>query len=163
MSLKTTLTLAAAATALGLSGAALAGSHEGGDDHADYDDVDRALVILTSDSLHTQGMAMILSNAMQQQGTDLHILLCDAAADLALDGYESAEAINTPPENPAGQVKPEGIMGMLMGNGASVDVCAIYLPNNDHDESDLREGVGVAAPGPMAEMMRDPSIPTYSF
>lgn len=139
-----------------IAGAALADSH--GDEPQD-----RALVILTSDSLQTQGMAMILSNAMQQQGTDLHILLCDAAGDLAVEGYSSDEAINTPPSNPAGQVKPEGILGMLMGKGARVDVCAIYLPNSDHDEDDLREGVGVAAPGPMAEMMRDPSIPVYSF
>ncbi|MFY0991102.1 hypothetical protein [Halomonas sp. C05BenzN] len=156
MTIKKTAILAAAA-AIGLSGAALADSH-GGNAHED-----RALVILTSDSLQTQGMAMILSNAMQQQGTDLHILLCDAAGELAIQGYESAEAINTPPSNPAGQVKPEGILGMLMGNGASVDVCAIYLPNSDHEEGDLREGVGVAAPGPMAEMMRDPAIPVYSF
>ncbi|MFO8047160.1 MAG: hypothetical protein R6U30_14995 [Halomonas sp.] len=159
MSFKTTLTLAAAATAIGFSGAALAENH--GDDSAH--DTQRALVILTSDSLQTQGMVMILSNAMQQQGTQLNILLCDAAGDLALDGYESAEAINTPPSNPAGQVKPEGIMGMLMGNGASVDVCAIYLPNSEHEEGDLREGVGVAAPGPIAEMMRDPSIPVYNY
>ncbi|MGM0785824.1 MAG: hypothetical protein ACQEUM_17135 [Pseudomonadota bacterium] len=126
-------------------------------------DDDRALVILTSDSLQTQGMAMILSNAMQQQGTDLSVLLCDAAGDLAVEGYSSAEAITTPPSNPAGQVKPEGILQMLMDNGAQVDVCAIYLPNSEHDEADLRDGVGVASPGPMAEMMRDPSIPTYSF
>ncbi len=126
-------------------------------------DDDRALVILTSDSLQTQGMAMILSNAMQQQGTDLSVLLCDAAGDLAVEGYSSAEAITTPPSNPAGQVKPEGILQMLMDNGAKVDVCAIYLPNSEYEEEDLREGVGVAAPGPMAEMMRDPSIPVFSF
>lgn len=126
-------------------------------------DDDRALVILTSDSLQTQGMTMILSNAMQQQGTDLSILLCDAAGDLAVEGYASTEAIATPPSNPAGQVKPEGILQMLMDNGAQVDVCAIYLPNSEHDEADLRDGVGVAAPGPMAEMMRDPSIPVFSF
>lgn len=157
MTIMKTLTLAAAAAAIGCSGAAMADSHGGEEPQ------DQALVILTSDSLQTQGMAMILSNAMQQQGTDLHILLCDAAGDLAVQGYASAEAINTPPSNPAGQVKPEGILGMLMENGAQVDVCAIYLPNSDHEEGDLREGVGVAAPGPMAEMMRDPSIPVYSF
>ncbi|SEL06551.1 hypothetical protein [Halomonas daqiaonensis] len=100
---------------------------------------------------------------MQQQGTDLHILLCDAAGDLAVDGYASAEAINTPPSNPAGQVKPEGVLSMLMSNGTSVDVCAIYLPSSDLGEDNLREEVGVAAPGPMAEMMRDPSIPVYNF
>lgn len=157
MSFKTTLGVAIAAGAMSLGTAALADNH-GGDEPED-----RALVILTSDSLQTQGMAMILSNAMQQQGTDLHILLCDAAGHLAVEGYESAEAINTPPSNPAGQVKPEGILQMLMEKGAQVDVCAIYLPNSDLGEDNLREGVGVAAPGPMAEMMRDPSIPVYSF
>ncbi|MGM0981993.1 MAG: hypothetical protein ACQEXG_01005 [Pseudomonadota bacterium] len=157
MTITKTLTLTVAAATLGLAGATMA------DNHGGEAPQDQALVILTSDSLQTQGMAMILSNAMQQQGTDLHILLCDAAGHLAVQGYESAEAINTPPSNPAGQVKPEGILGMLMDKGASVDVCAIYLPNSDLGESNLREGVGVAAPGPMAEMMRDPSIPVYSF
>ncbi|MGO2007470.1 DsrE family protein [Vreelandella alkaliphila] len=124
---------------------------------------DKALMILTSGAVQTQSMAMILGNAMRQQGTDLHILLCDAAGDLAVDGYESESAVNTPPSNPAGQVKPEGMLKMLMGEGVSVDVCAIYLPNTDYTQEDLLEGVGVAAPGPMAEMMRDPAIPVFSF
>ncbi|AMC99811.1 hypothetical protein [Halomonas chromatireducens] len=161
MSIKTTLTLAAVATGMGLFGTALAASH--GDDHGQEDSAERALVILTSDSLQTQAMAMILSNAMQQQGADLSILLCDAAGDLAVEGYASAEPVNTPPENPAGQVTPEGILQMLITNGAQVDVCAIYLPNSEHEQADLREGVGVAAPGPMAEMMRDSTIPVFSF
>ncbi|EWH02734.1 hypothetical protein [Halomonas sp. BC04] len=157
MSIKTTLTLAAAAAAIGLFGAALADSH--GDDHA-Y--ADKALFIVTSGSLETQGMAMILANAMREQGTTPHILLCDAAGDLAVEGY-SSEGINTPPGHPMEQITPEGLLQMMMGEGAGVDVCAIYLPNSDHGEDDLREGVGVAAPGPMAEMMRDPKIPVYSF
>lgn len=149
----TILTLAVATAAIGFSSFSMADNGAEG----------QALVILTSDSLQTQGMAMILSNAMQQQGTHLHILLCDAAGDLAVGGYASAEAINTPPSNPAGQVKPEGMLNMLLDNGATVDVCAIYLPNSENEEDDLLEGVGVAAPGPIAEMMRDPSIPVYSF
>jgi predicted peroxiredoxin len=153
MNIKTTLTLAAAATAIGLSGAALADSH--GDAHDDY--ADKALFIVTSDSLQTQGMAMILANAMREQGTTPHILLCDAAGELAIEGYESETELG-----PRG-VKPEGLMQMMMGEGAGVEVCAIYLPNTDHEEGDLREGVGVAAPGEMAEMMRDPKIPVFSF
>lgn len=153
MSFKTTLTLAAAATAIGLSGAALADSH--GDDHGDY--ADKALFIVTSDSLQTQGMAMILANAMREQGTSLDILLCDAAGELGVEGYESETELG-----PRG-IKPEGLMQMMMGEGASVNVCAIFLPNTEYDEEDLREGVGVAAPGPIAEMMRDPNIPTFSF
>lgn len=140
----------------GLSLPALAGSHGGGDDaHDDY--ADKALFIVTSDSLQTQGMAMILANAMREQGTTPHILLCDAAGELAIEGYESETELG-----PRG-VKPEGLMQMMMGEGAGVDVCAIYLPNSDYDEDNLRDGVGVAAPGPMAEMMRDPAIPVFSF
>lgn len=157
MAIKKRLTLAAAAATIGVSGMSAAASHDSETSQ------DQALVILTSDSLQTQGMAMILANAMQQQGTDLHILLCDSAGDLAVQGYASAEAIQTPSANPVGQIKPESILGMLMDKGASVDVCAIYLPNSDHSEADLRKGVGVAAPGPIAEMMRDPAIPVYTF
>ncbi len=153
----TILVLAAATAAFGFSSLSMA------DSQGSNGTEDQALVILTSDSLQTQGMAMILSNAMQQQGTHLHILLCDAAGDLAVGGYASADAINTPPSNPAGQVKPEGMLNMLLESGATVDVCAIYLPNSENEEDDLLEGVGVAAPGPIAEMMRDPSIPVYSF
>ncbi|MDR9440740.1 MAG: hypothetical protein RI841_14765 [Halomonas sp.] len=156
MTVTKTLTLAAAAATIGLSGAGMADSHGEAPQ-------DQALVILTSDSLQTQGMAMILSNAMQQQGTDLNILLCDAAGDLAVAGYESPEPFKTPAMSKVDQMTPEAILGMLVDNGAQVDVCAIYLPNSEYGEADLREGVGMAAPGPIAEMMRDPSIPVYSF
>ena len=144
------------------SGPAPADSH-GGEAEGGKAMADKALVILTSDSLETQGMAMILANAMQQQGTDLRLLLCDQAGDLAMEGYQSAQPINTPPSNPAGQVAPEGIMQMLMKNGAQVDVCAIYLPNRDFGQEALLDGVGVAAPGPIAELMRDPSVPVFTF
>ncbi|MGM0914746.1 MAG: hypothetical protein ACQEXC_12760 [Pseudomonadota bacterium] len=157
MTITKTLTLAAAAAAIGFSGAAMADSHGGEEPQ------DRALVILTSDSLQTQGMAMILSNNMQQQGTDLNILLCDQAGDLAVAGYESPEPFKTPEMSEVDQMTPEAILGMLIDNGAQVDVCAIYLPNSEYGEADLRDGVGMAAPGPIAEMMRDPSIPVYSF
>ncbi|WP_170293768.1 hypothetical protein [Halomonas alimentaria] len=162
MSFKTTLSVALATGAIAFGANALADNHGGEAEEGKAMD-DKALVILTSDSLETQGMAMILANAMQQQGTDLQLLLCDQAGDLAVEGYQSAQPINTPPSNPAGQVTPEGIMQMLMGNGAQVDVCAIYLPNRDYGEEVLREGVGIAAPGPIAELMRDPSVPVFTF
>lgn len=149
------LTQLAGSLALALPAIALA------DHHAEQSD--KALMVLTSDALQTQTMALILGNAVRQQGTDLHILLCDAAGDLAVDGFSSDEAVNTPPSNPAGEIKPEGLLQMLMGEGVGVDVCAIYLPNTDYTEDDLLEGVGVATPGAMAEMMRDPAIPVYSF
>ncbi|WP_346799093.1 hypothetical protein R5M92_07630 [Halomonas sp. Bachu 37] len=118
---------------------------------------ERALVIVTSDSLETQSMAMILSRAMQEQGSDLHLLLCDGAGDLAVEGYASERTVA--PRD----IKPEGLLATMMNDGAKVDVCAIYLPNSEYEQDDLREGVGVAMPGPMAEMMRDPKIPVYTF
>ena len=80
MNMKRTLAVTVAAGAMTLGGMAVADNDTSGESG------DKALVILTSDSLQTQGMAMILSNAMQQQGTELSILLCDAAGDLAVEG-----------------------------------------------------------------------------
>ncbi|WP_235937174.1 hypothetical protein [Vreelandella azerica] len=155
------LTLIATAT---LAATAALSTHALAENHGDHAETnDQALMIVTSDAIETQSMAMILGNAMRQQGTDLHILLCDAAGDLAVDGYASEAPINTPPSNPMEKLAPEGLLKMMMGEGVSVDVCAIYLPNTDYAEDDLLEGVGVAAPGPMAEMMRDPAIPVFEF
>jgi intracellular sulfur oxidation DsrE/DsrF family protein len=40
--------------------------------------------------------------------------------------------------------------------GVQVDVCAIYLPTEGMDQSDLRAGVGVATPPAIGKVMADP-------
>lgn len=118
---------------------------------------ERAVVIVTSASLQTQGMAMVLSRAMQEQGVQLNILLCDKAGDLAIDGFQSAEALA-----PKG-MKPEGLLQQMIAAGADVAVCALYLPNSSYQEQDLRQGVRVAQPAEMAQMMRDKDRKVFNF
>jgi predicted peroxiredoxin len=107
---------------------------------------EKALFILTSDSLQTQGMSMVLANAMAKQGTQVNVLLCDKAGDLALKSTTSE------PLKPMGAT-PEGLMMNLIKGGAQVKVCALYLPNKGASKEDLREGITVASPPDMAAMM----------
>lgn len=121
------------------------------------DKPEQALVIITSASLQTQGMAMVLARAMQEQGVQLRILLCDQAGDLAIEGYQSAEALA-----PKG-MKPEGLLQQIIAAGAEVAVCALYLPNSAYQEQELRKGVNVAQPAEIAKMMRDINSKVFTF
>ncbi|MGH1451380.1 MAG: hypothetical protein ACRBBM_18400 [Pseudomonadaceae bacterium] len=118
--------------------------------------VGKVLFILSSASLQTQGMAMVLGNALSDQGADVHVLLCDQAADLALASYQGS------PLKPK-DLTPGQMLRRLMSQGASVKVCALYLPNSQYTQADLLEGVGVATPVEMAAQMRDPEFRIFSF
>ncbi|RUO26518.1 hypothetical protein CWE09_07370 [Aliidiomarina minuta] len=114
------------------------------------------LVTLTAESTETQGMAMVLSNAMQSQGAEVHVLLCDQAGMLAIEGY-SAEALA--PRN----VTPVTMLENLISGGATVQVCALFLPNRSQDEADLLDGVSVAQPPAIAEKLLNPDVRVFNF
>jgi predicted peroxiredoxin len=118
---------------------------------------EQAVVIVTSASLQTQSMAMVLSRALQEQGVQLNMLLCDKAGDLAIDGYQSAKALA-----PKG-MKPEVLLQQIIEAGAQVAVCALYLPNSAYQEQDLCTGVSVAQPAQMAQMMRNKDSKVFTF
>jgi predicted peroxiredoxin len=118
--------------------------------------VEEVLVILSSDSLQTQGMAMVLSNTMAQKGAKVNVLLCDEAGDLALKTYK-AEPLA--PKN----VTPGQMLRGLMKAGGAVNVCALYLPNSEYSKDDLLDGVGVATPPAMAGQMLDRKMRTFTF
>jgi predicted peroxiredoxin len=120
------------------------------------DSISEALVILSSDSLQTQGMAMVLGNTLAQSGVKVSVLLCDHAGDLALSQSESAMM---KPKN----VSPKMLLGRLKAQGAKVDVCALYLPNSEHSKADLSEGVGVAKPPEIAALMRNQHVRVFTF
>lgn len=120
------------------------------------DTVDEVLVILSSDSLQTQGMAMVLSNTMAQQGARVNVLLCDKAGDLALKSYKGAEL---KPRD----VTPGQMLRGLLKSGGSAKVCALYLPNSEYSKEDMIDGVGVAMPPEMAGQMLNPEVRTFTF
>ncbi|MFO7787256.1 MAG: hypothetical protein R6W87_05695 [Halospina sp.] len=117
-----------------------------GDDGA----VGKVMIILSSSSPQTQGMAMVLGNTMAQEGAEVEVLLCDAAGDLALANQDGDTALEPK------KVTPAQMLNGLVEKGASVSVCALYLPNSEYRESDLADGVSVAKPSQMTAVMRDP-------
>ena len=119
--------------------------------------VENVLIILSSESPQTQGMAMVLANTMVDEGVAVDVLLCDAAGDMAL-----AQGTGGPELAPRG-VTPGKLLGALMDKGASVFVCALYLPNSDYSEEDLAEGVSVAKPPEVSALMRDPKVRVFTF
>lgn len=118
--------------------------------------VQQALVILSSDSLQTQGMAMVLGNTMAKSGVKVDVLLCDKAGDLALKNSESSLM---KPKN----VSPKMLLNKLKKQGAEVNVCALYLPNSTYTKDDLSEGVGVAKPPQIAALMSDRKVRVFTF
>ncbi|WP_417548328.1 hypothetical protein [Marinobacter segnicrescens] len=118
--------------------------------------IDEVLVILSSDSLQTQGMAMVLSNTMAEKGARVNVLLCDEAGDLALKAYEDD---TLKPKD----VTPGQMLRGLLKQGGTANVCALYLPNSEYTKDDLIDGVGVATPPQMADQMLNPKMRTFSF
>lgn len=141
-----TLTAAAAAAAL-LAGPALA---EG---------PDRVVTVVTAEHPQTQLAAMVLSMQAVDQGKSVRLLLCGPAGDIAL--RDAPDSVTAP--QPPRDMSPQGLMQAMMGRGAEVQVCAIYLPGMGADESVLLDGVTVAQPPEMAGAMLADNTVVWSF
>ena len=111
---------------------------------------------VTSADNQAQGMAMVLATQMVEQKASVRILLCGPAGQLALKTYEPAAL---KPRN----VTPKQMMAGLMKAGATVEVCALFLPNADRTPADLTEGVTVAKPPEVAAYMLKPGVKAFGF
>jgi len=118
--------------------------------------IEEVLVILSSSSAQTQGMAMVLASTMARQGVKVNVLLCDQAGDLALKSYAA-------PALKPNDLTPGQMLRGLLKLGGVAKVCALYLPNSGHSSDDLIEGVEVAMPPEMTGQMLDPKIRTFTF
>lgn len=117
------------------------------------------LTVLTSGDPETQLMALVLTNAARAEGVVPRILLCSAAADLALK-EPPAEALA--PQQPKG-ASPAGLLRELKSEGVTVEVCAIYLPNRPYGAEALEDGIGVATPPDIAAAFTAAGTTVLSF
>ncbi len=120
------------------------------------DPVPGLLVVVTSENPQVQGMAMVLSKQSLGRGAQVRILLCGPGGDVALKGAPQVEL------KPRGMT-PQGMLSGLVAQGVTVEVCALYLPNQQKQPSDLIEGVGVAKPPVIAEAMLAANTRLFTF
>lgn len=117
------------------------------------------VTILSAGEPQTQLMSMVLTMQAVQQGSNAYILLCGPAGDLALN---DAPASATAPQEPRG-MSPQGLMQRIMDAGATVEVCALYLPNKGVGPEALLDGVTAAQPPAMAARLLAPNARILSF
>lgn len=128
--------------------------------HADdSDDVYKLVTVVTAAEAQTQLMGMVLTMQSLQQGSDVHMLLCGPAGDLAL---KDAPASATAPQKPK-DMSPQGLMKAIMAKGGTVEVCAIYLPNKGVGADALLDGIGMAKPPAMAARLLADDTRILSF
>ena len=117
------------------------------------------VTVVTSAEPQTQLMAMVLTMQAAQQGSPVRILLCGPGGDLGLADAPAAATAPQPPRD----MSPQGLMKAIMAKGATVEVCAIYLPGKGLDAAALLPGVGVAQPPAMAGAMLAADARVWSF
>lgn len=113
-------------------------------------------VVLTAPDAQAQQMAMVLSMMTLDQGKEVNMTLCAKAGDLALKDY-NGQSIK--PMNKTPQMMLKGIMK----KGAKVEICPLYLPNANKDESALIEGISVAKPPKVAAQLLNEDFTTLSY
>ena len=103
-----------------------------------------------------QGAGLVLAGQALQQKANVRVLLCDAAADIALAGKE------LPKLKPNDVTTQQMLQGVIKA-GAKVEVCALYLPNTGHKATDLIEGVTAAKPAEVAAHLIKPGVNSLAF
>lgn len=113
-------------------------------------------VNIHSGSAMAQGAGLVLAGQALEQKAHVRVLLCDAAADIAVAGKDMP---TLKPRN----VTPQQMMQGLIKAGATVEVCALYLPNSGRQAADLVPGVTPAKPADVAAHLLKPGMATLAF
>jgi len=113
-------------------------------------------VNIHSGSAMAQGAGLVLAGQALEQKANVRVLLCDAAADMAVAGKDMPAL---KPRN----VTPQQMLQGLIKNGATVEVCALYLPNSGRQAAELIPGVTPAKPAEVAAHLLKPGVATLAF
>ena len=113
-------------------------------------------VNIHSGSAMAQGAGLVLAGQALEQKANVRVLLCDAAAEIAVAGKEMP---TLKPRN----VTPQQMLQGLIKSGATVEVCALYLPNSGRQATDLIPGVTPAKPAEVAAHLLKPGVATLAF
>lgn len=113
-------------------------------------------VTINSGSAMTQGAGLVLAGQAMEQKATVRVLLCDAGGDIAVAGKEMPAL---KPKN----VTPQQMLQGLIKAGATVEVCALYLPNTGRQASDLIPGVTVGKPADVMAYLLKPDVKTLAF
>ncbi len=113
-------------------------------------------VNIHSGNAMAQGAGLVLAGQALEQKAHVRVLLCDAAADIAVVGKEMP---TLKPRN----VTPQHMLQGLIKAGATVEVCALYLPNSGRQAADLVPGVTPAKPAEVAAHLLKPGVATLAF
>ena len=113
----------------------------------------RLFVQVTGEAMQDQVMPLVLANQALDQGAEVRVLLCGAGAELALSDHEA-------PTFAPRDISAKDLLGRLVQHDATVEVCAIFLPNTDHSAEQLSDGIGIANPGDVAAWILQPGVRT---
>lgn len=111
---------------------------------------------VNSSDVMVQGAAMVLATQSLKQNANVRVLLCGQAADMALQGHEMA---SLKPMN----ATPGQMLRGLVKNGATVEVCALYLPNKGLKPDALIPGVKPGKPADVAAYMLKADVKMLAF
>ncbi len=117
---------------------------------------DGLFVSIHSSGTMAQGAGLVLAGQALEQKAEVRVLLCDAAADIAVNGHSMP---TLKPRN----VTPQQMLQGLLKAGARVEVCALYLPNTGRQLSDLLAGVTAAKPADIAAYLLKPGVRSLAF
>jgi hypothetical protein len=119
----------------------------------------RLMAVLTTADPETQFMALTLLKSSGVDPRQIRILLCGPSGDLGLKLPAEASPSTFGPASRTAQA----LLAELDEQGATIEVCAIYLPARRSDRSILMDSIGVASPIDIGPILADPAVRVLTF